>query len=113
MYEYLFSDGFLVLFFFQSVFQRDGVKGDVKIFKNFFEIFFLDSIGQGEFLVYGSVNRVEGTDFVGQFQDIGFLVYVMQDGKGYFYVLIFVSREQVVGGDVKGYRWMFEIQFLD
>lgn len=93
--------------------QRDGVKGDVKTFKNLFETLPLDSIGQGEALAPGSICRAEGTDSAGQSQDTGSPVYAMQDGKGHLHALTSVSREQVVGGDVQGYKWMFETQPLD
>ncbi|XP_012504096.1 PREDICTED: xin actin-binding repeat-containing protein 1 isoform X1 [Propithecus coquereli] len=97
----------------QSAPQRDGLKGDVKTFKNLFETLPLDSIGQGEPSAHGSVNRGEGTDRAGHSQNIGSPVYAMQDSKGHLHALTSVSREQVVGGDVKGYRWMFETQPLD
>ncbi|XP_014715106.3 xin actin-binding repeat-containing protein 1 isoform X1 [Equus asinus] len=113
MYEHPSSDGSSALSLSQSAPQRDGVKGDVKTFKNLFETLPLDSIGQGEPLAHGSVNRAERTDSAGQSQDIGSPVYAMQDGKGHLHALTSVSREQVVGGDVKGYRWMFETQPLD
>uniref|UniRef100_A0A8C6FVB1 Xin actin binding repeat containing 1 n=1 Tax=Moschus moschiferus TaxID=68415 RepID=A0A8C6FVB1_MOSMO len=93
--------------------QRDGVKGDVKTFKNLFETLPLDSIGQGEALAPGSICRAEGTDSAGQSQDTGSPMYAMQDGKGHLHALTSVSREQVVGGDVQGYKWMFETQPLD
>nr|XP_020140985.1 xin actin-binding repeat-containing protein 1 [Microcebus murinus]XP_020140996.1 xin actin-binding repeat-containing protein 1 [Microcebus murinus] len=97
----------------QSAPQRDGLKGDVKTFKNLFETLPLDSIGQGEPSAQGSVSRGEGTDCAGHSQNIGSPVYAMQDSKGHLHALTSVSREQVVGGDVKGYRWMFETQPLD
>ncbi|XP_003794526.1 xin actin-binding repeat-containing protein 1 [Otolemur garnettii] len=97
----------------QSAPQRDGLKGDVKTFKNLFETLPLDSIGQGEPLAHGNMNRGEGTDCTGQSQSIESPVYAMQDSKGHLHALTSVSREQVVGGDVKGYKWMFETQPLD
>ncbi|XP_037703452.1 xin actin-binding repeat-containing protein 1 [Choloepus didactylus] len=90
----------------QSIPQRDRVKGDVKTFKNLFETLPLDSIGQGKPLA-------QGTEAAGQSQDIGSPVYAMQDAKGHLHALTSVSREQVVGGDVQGYKWMFETQPLD
>ncbi|XP_016051699.1 PREDICTED: xin actin-binding repeat-containing protein 1 [Miniopterus natalensis] len=93
--------------------QKDGVKGDVKTFKNLFETLPLDSIGQGEPSTPRSVSTVEAADSAGQSQDTGSPVYAMQDGKGHLHALTSVSREQVVGGDVQGYRWMFETQPLD
>ncbi|XP_037004089.2 xin actin-binding repeat-containing protein 1 isoform X1 [Artibeus jamaicensis] len=93
--------------------QEDEVKGDVKTFKNLFETLPLDSIGQGESSTPRSVSKVEGMGSVGQSQDIGSPVYAMQDGRGHLHALTSVSREQVVGGDVQGYRWMFETQPLD
>ncbi|XP_004676686.1 PREDICTED: xin actin-binding repeat-containing protein 1 [Condylura cristata] len=96
----------------QSAPQRDGVKGDVKTFKNLFETLPLDSIGQGETSAHGSMSRAEAADFASQSQDIGSPVYAIQDGKGHLHALTSVSREQVVGGDVQGYRWMFETQPL-
>uniref|UniRef100_A0A0P6JCA7 Xin actin-binding repeat-containing protein 1 isoform 2 n=1 Tax=Heterocephalus glaber TaxID=10181 RepID=A0A0P6JCA7_HETGA len=93
--------------------QRDGVKGDVKNFKNLFETLPLDSIRQGEASVPGSVNPAGTTDFAGQSQAAGSPVYAVQDSEGQLHALTSVSREQVVGGDVQGYRWMFETQPLD
>ncbi|XP_066206927.1 xin actin-binding repeat-containing protein 1 isoform X2 [Saccopteryx leptura] len=93
--------------------QKDRVKGDVKTFKNLFETLPLDSIGQGEPSTSRNVCKVEGIDSAGQSQDTGSPVYAMQDGKGHLHALTSVSREQVVGGDVQGYRWMFETQPLD
>ncbi|MBW01512.1 Xin actin-binding repeat-containing protein 1, partial [Eschrichtius robustus] len=113
MYERLSSDGSSALSLSQSAPQRDGVKGDVKTFKNLFETLPLDSIRQGEASAHGSISRAEGTDSAGQSQDIGSPVYAMQDGKGHLHALTSVSREHVVGGDVQGYRWMFETQPLD
>ncbi|XP_058405412.1 xin actin-binding repeat-containing protein 1 [Diceros bicornis minor] len=113
VYERPSSDGSSPQSLSQSAPQRDGVKGDVKTFKNLFETLPLDSIGQGEPLAHRSVNGAEGTDSAGQSQDIGSPVYAMQDGKGLLHALTSVSREQVVGGDVQGYRWMFETQPLD
>ncbi|XP_008834499.1 xin actin-binding repeat-containing protein 1 isoform X2 [Nannospalax galili] len=93
--------------------QKDGMKGDVKTFKNLFETLPLDSIGQGKPSVSGSANRAETTDSVGQFQGTGSPVYAMQDSRGQLHALTSVSREQIVGGDVQGYKWMFETQPLD
>ncbi|XP_010616713.1 xin actin-binding repeat-containing protein 1 isoform X2 [Fukomys damarensis] len=93
--------------------QRDRVKGDVKTFKNLFETLPLDSIGQGEASVPENVNTAGTTDFAGQSQAAGSPVYAVQDSKGQLHALTSVSREQVVGGDVQGYRWMFETQPLD
>lgn len=107
------ADGSSALSLSPRVPQEDGVKGDVKAFKNLFETIPLDSIGQGESSTPRSVNKVEGTGSAGQSQDIGSPVYAMQDGKGHLHALTSVSREQVVGGDVQGYRWMFETQPLD
>ncbi|XP_044893774.1 xin actin-binding repeat-containing protein 1 isoform X1 [Felis catus] len=111
--EHLGSDGSSALSLSQSAPQRDGVKGDVKAFKNLFETLPLDSIGQGEPSAHRNVSRAEGMDSAGQSQDIGSPVYAMQDGKGHLHALTSVSREQIVGGDVQGYRWMFETQPLD
>nr|XP_025739848.1 xin actin-binding repeat-containing protein 1 [Callorhinus ursinus] len=111
--EHLPSDGSFALSHSQSAPQRDGVKGDVKAFKNLFETLSLDSIGQGEPSAHRSVHRAEGIDSPGQSQDLGSPVYAMQDGKGHLHALTSVSREQIVGGDVQGYRWMFETQPLD
>ncbi|GAB5576945.1 xin actin-binding repeat-containing protein 1 isoform X1 [Prionailurus iriomotensis] len=111
--EHLCSDGSSALSLSQSAPQRDGVKGDVKAFKNLFETLPLDSIGQGEPSAHRNVSRAEGMDSAGQSQDIGSPVYAMQDGKGHLHALTSVSREQIVGGDVQGYRWMFETQPLD
>ncbi|XP_032717035.1 xin actin-binding repeat-containing protein 1 isoform X1 [Lontra canadensis] len=111
--EYPRSDGSSAPSHSQSAPQRDGVKGDVKAFKNLFETLPLDSIGQGEPLALQSMNRAEGIDSMGLSQDTGSPVYAMQDGKGHLHALTSVSREQIVGGDVQGYRWMFETQPLD
>ncbi|XP_077721844.1 xin actin-binding repeat-containing protein 1 isoform X1 [Canis aureus] len=111
--EHLSRDGSSAASHSQSAAQRDGVKGDVKAFKNLFETLPLDSIGQGEPSAHRSMNRAEGTDPTGQSQDVGSPVYAMQDGKGHLHALTSVSREQIVGGDVQGYRWMFETQPLD
>ncbi|XP_048650757.1 xin actin-binding repeat-containing protein 1 isoform X1 [Marmota marmota marmota] len=113
MCEHLPNDGSSALSLSQGVPQRDGVKGDVKTFKNLFETLPLDSIGQGEPLVPDSANGSETTDSARQSQGVGSPVYAMQDSKGHLHALTSVSREQVVGGDVKGYRWMFETQPLD
>ncbi|KAI5944967.1 Xin actin-binding repeat-containing protein 1 [Manis javanica] len=113
VHEHPSSDGSSALASSQSAPQGEGVKGDVKSFKSLFETLPLDSIGQGEVLAHMNVSRVEGTDSVGQSQDVGSPVYAMQDSKGHLHALTSVSREQVVGGDVQGYRWMFETQPLD
>ncbi|KAM5233415.1 xin actin-binding repeat-containing protein 1 isoform 1-T1 [Hipposideros larvatus] len=113
MYKRLSSDSSSALSPSQAAPQRDEVKGDVKTFKNLFETIPLDSIGQGEPPAPRNVSRAEGIDSAGQSQDTGSPVYAMQDGKGHLHALTSVSREQVVGGDVQGYRWMFETQPLD
>ncbi|XP_011365384.1 xin actin-binding repeat-containing protein 1 isoform X1 [Pteropus vampyrus] len=113
MYEHLSSDSSSALSLSQTAPQRDEVKGDVKTFKNLFETIPLDSIGQGETSAPRSVSRANGTDSAGQSRDTGSPVYAMQDAKGHLHALTSVSREQVVGGDVQGYRWMFETQPLD
>lgn len=113
MCEQLPNDGSSALPLSQGVPQRDGVKGDVKTFKTLFETLPLDSIGQGEPLAPESANGSETTHSARQSQGVGSPVYAMQDSKGYLHALTSVSREQVVGGDVKGYRWMFETQPLD
>ncbi|XP_017363844.1 xin actin-binding repeat-containing protein 1 isoform X1 [Cebus imitator] len=110
---HLSSDSSSALLGSQGAPQRDGLKGDVKTFKNLFETLPLDSIGQGEALAHGRPSREEGTDSAGQVQGVGAPVYAMQDSKGRLHALTSVSREQIVGGDVRGYRWMFETQPLD
>ncbi|XP_012311049.2 xin actin-binding repeat-containing protein 1 isoform X1 [Aotus nancymaae] len=110
---HLSSDSSSALPSSQGAPQRDGLKGDVKTFKNLFETLPLDSIGQGEALAHGRPSREEGTDSAGQAQGIGAPVYAMQDSKGRLHALTSVSREQIVRGDVQGYRWMFETQPLD
>ncbi|XP_049726740.1 xin actin-binding repeat-containing protein 1 isoform X1 [Elephas maximus indicus] len=112
-YERLSSGGCSALPLSQSAPEREGVKGDVKTFKNLFETLPLDSIGQGKHPAPGSVSRAEGTESRGQPQDTRSPVYAMQDSKGHLHALTSVSREQVVGGNVQGYRWMFETQPLD
>lgn len=113
MCAHLSSDSFSALSLSPTAPQKEGVKGDVKTFKNLFETLPLDSIGQGEPSTPRAVSEVEGTNSAGQSQDTGSPVYAMQDGKGHLHALTSVSREQVVGGDVQGYRWMFETQPLD
>ncbi|XP_071068084.1 xin actin-binding repeat-containing protein 1 [Dasypus novemcinctus] len=81
--------------------QGDGAKGDVKAFKHLFETLPLDSLGQGEPPAPGV-----------QPLDMGSPVYAMQDSRGQLHALTAVSREQVVGGDVRGCRWAFETQSL-
>ncbi|KAM6162580.1 xin actin-binding repeat-containing protein 1 isoform 2-T3 [Erethizon dorsatum] len=93
--------------------QQDRVKGDVKTFKNLFETLPLDNIRQGEASARGNVSTAGTTDCTVQSQLAGSPVYAMQDSKGQLHALTSVSREQVVGGDVQGYRWMFETQPLD
>ncbi|XP_023557972.1 xin actin-binding repeat-containing protein 1 [Octodon degus] len=97
----------------QGATQRDGVKGDVKTFKNLFETLPLDSIQQREAAACGTMCTAETTGCTGQSQVAGSPVYAMQDSKGQLHALTSVSREEVVGGDVQGYRWMFETQPLD
>ncbi|XP_004581432.2 xin actin-binding repeat-containing protein 1 isoform X1 [Ochotona princeps] len=92
---------------------REGVKGDVKTFKNLFETLPLDSIGQGEPVTPVSESRADTTNPAGHSQGPGSTVYAMQDSRGHLHALTSVSREQVFGGDVQGYRWMFETQPLD
>ncbi|KAM8759088.1 xin actin-binding repeat-containing protein 1 isoform 2-T2 [Rhynchonycteris naso] len=113
MCEHLPRDGSSALPLSPSAPLKDRVKGDVKTFKNLFETLPLDSIGQGKPSNPRNVCIVEGIDSAGQSQDMGSTVYAMQDGKGHLHALTSVSREQVVGGDVQGYRWMFETQPLD
>ncbi|XP_045150900.1 xin actin-binding repeat-containing protein 1 isoform X2 [Echinops telfairi] len=97
----------------QSTSEKETPKGDVKTFKNLFETLPLDSIGQGEPPAPGSMSRAKEPASPGDPQGTGSRVYTMQDVKGHLHALTSVSREQVVGGDVKGYRWMFETQPLD
>ncbi|XP_030100108.2 xin actin-binding repeat-containing protein 1 isoform X1 [Mus musculus] len=111
--ECLPSNGTSVLPLSQGVPQNDGLKGDVKTFKNLFETLPLDSIGQGEPSAYGNINRGQNTDSAEQSQGSDAPVYAMQDSRGQLHALTSVSREQVVGGDVQGYKWMFETQPLD
>ncbi|XP_039093143.1 xin actin-binding repeat-containing protein 1 [Hyaena hyaena] len=105
--EHRSGDGSAALPPAQSAPQTGGVKGDVKAFKNLFETLPLDSIGQGVPSAQRNMSRAE------QPQDTGSPVYAVQDGQGHLHALTSVSREQVVGGDVQGYRWMFETQPLD
>ncbi|XP_029796395.1 xin actin-binding repeat-containing protein 1 isoform X2 [Suricata suricatta] len=111
--EHLSSNGPAVPSPSESAPQRDGVKGDVKAFKTLFETLPLDSIGQVEPSAQRNRSRAEGLDSAGRSQDTGSPVYAMQDGQGHLHALTSVSREQVVGGDVQGYKWMFETQPLD
>ncbi|KAM6169716.1 xin actin-binding repeat-containing protein 1 [Rhynchocyon petersi] len=97
----------------QNALEKDGVKGDVKTFKNLFETLPLDSIRKHGPLSPGAESTADGTVPSGQPQGSGSPVYAMQDSKGHLHALTSVSREQVVGGDVQGYRWMFETQPLD
>lgn len=107
------SNGTSALPLSQGVPQSEGLKGDVKTFKNLFETLPLDSIGQGEPSAYGDINRGQKTDSTGQSQGADAPVYAMQDNRGQLHALTSVSREQVVGGDVQGYKWMFETQPLE
>ncbi|XP_076773409.1 xin actin-binding repeat-containing protein 1 isoform X1 [Arvicanthis niloticus] len=111
--ECLSSNGTSVLPLSQGVSQNDGLKGDVKTFKNLFETLPLDSIGQDEPSAYGNINRGQKTDSAELSQGSDVPVYAMQDSRGQLHALTSVSREQVVGGDVQGYKWMFETQPLD
>lgn len=109
----LSSDGTSALPLSQGVPQSDGLKGDVKTFKNLFETLPLDSIGQDESLACGNTNRGQATDSAKQSQGTDSPIYAMQDSRGQLHALTSVSREQVVRGDVQGYKWMFETQPLD
>lgn len=109
----LSSDGTSALPLSQGVPQGDGLKGDVKTFKNLFETLPLDSIGQGEPLACGNTNRAQATDSAKQSQGTDSPIYAIQDSRGQLHALTSVSREQVVRGDVQGYKWMFETQPLD
>nr|XP_048279958.1 xin actin-binding repeat-containing protein 1 isoform X2 [Myodes glareolus] len=109
----LSSDGTSALPLSQGVPQSDELKGDVKTFKNLFETLPLDSIGQGESLACGNTNRAQATDSAKQSQGTDSPIYAMQDSRGQLHALTSVSREQVVRGDVQGYKWMFETQPLD
>ncbi|CAO2633206.1 Xin actin-binding repeat-containing protein 1 [Lemmus lemmus] len=109
----LSNDGTSALPLSQGVPQSDGLKGDVKTFKNLFETLPLDSIGQGEPLACGNINQAEITDSAKQSQGTDSPIYAMQDSRGQLHALTSVSREQVVRGDVQGYKWMFETQPLD
>lgn len=97
----------------QSGPQSEGVKGDVKAFKNLFETLPLDSIGQREACGQGSVSGAGEPKHPAPSQDTGSPMYALQDGTGHLHALTSVSREQVVDGDVQRYRWMFETQPLD
>ncbi|XP_050996390.1 xin actin-binding repeat-containing protein 1 [Acomys russatus] len=97
----------------QGVPQNDGLRGDVKSFKNLFETLPLDSIGQGEPSACQNRGGAQTADSAEQSQDTDSPVYAMQDSRGQLHALTSVSREQVVGGDVQGYKWMFETQPLD
>ncbi|KAL1782270.1 xin actin-binding repeat-containing protein 1 isoform X1 [Sigmodon hispidus] len=109
----LSSDGTSALSLSQGVPQNDGLKGDVKSFKNLFETLPLDSIGQSEHSDCENINRAQTNDSAEQSQGKDSPIYAMQDSKGQLHALTSVSREQVVGGDVQGYKWMFETQPLD
>ncbi|CAH6777552.1 Xirp1 [Phodopus roborovskii] len=109
----LSSDGLSASPLSQGVPQHDGLKGDVKTFKNLFETLPLDSFGQGEHSVCGSTGRVQTAGCAEQPQGTDAPIYAMQDSRGQLHALTSVSREQVVGGDVQGYKWMFETQPLD
>ncbi|XP_042137947.2 xin actin-binding repeat-containing protein 1 isoform X1 [Peromyscus maniculatus bairdii] len=113
MTDRLSSDGTSALPLSQGVPQNDGLKGDVKTFKNLFETLPLDSIGQGEHSTCGNISRAQTTDSAEQSQGTDSPIYAMQDSRGQLHALTSVSREQVVGGDVQGYKWMFETQPLD
>ncbi|KAM5281101.1 xin actin-binding repeat-containing protein 1 [Ctenodactylus gundi] len=92
--------------------QRDRAKGDVKAFKNLFETLPLDQIRQGEPAACGSGSTADMAAPARPSPAAGSLVFAMQDSGGHLHALTSVSREQVVGGDVQGYRWMFETQPL-
>uniref|UniRef100_A0A8C2L8P8 Xin actin-binding repeat containing 1 n=1 Tax=Cricetulus griseus TaxID=10029 RepID=A0A8C2L8P8_CRIGR len=109
----LTGDGLSALPLSQGVPQHDGLKGDVKTFKNLFETLPLDSFGQGEHPVCGNTSRAQTADSAEQPQGTDSPIYAMQDSRGQLHALTSVSREQVVGGDVQGYKWMFETQPLD
>nr|XP_021512212.1 xin actin-binding repeat-containing protein 1 [Meriones unguiculatus] len=111
--ERLPGGGPLALPLSQGVPRNDGLKGDVKTFKTLFETLPLDSIGQGEPSACGSIDRGQTTDLAEQSQGTDAPVYAMQDSRGKLHALTSVSREQIVGADVQGYRWMFETQPLD
>lgn len=111
--ECLSSNGTSALPLSQGVPQNNEPKGDVKTFKNLFETLPLDSIGQGEPSACGNINRGQRTDSAGLSEGADAPVYAMQDSRGQLHALTSVSREQVVGGDVQGYKWMFETQPLD
>ncbi|XP_052042928.1 xin actin-binding repeat-containing protein 1 [Apodemus sylvaticus] len=111
--ECMSSNGTSALPLSQAAPQNDGLKGDVKTFKNLFETLPLDSIGQGEPSAFGDINRGQKTDSAEQSQGADASVYAMQDSRGQLHALTSVSREQVVGGDVQGYKWVFETRPLD
>uniref|UniRef100_A0A250Y6U9 Xin actin-binding repeat-containing protein 1 n=1 Tax=Castor canadensis TaxID=51338 RepID=A0A250Y6U9_CASCN len=107
------SNGASALPLSQGAPRSDGLKGDVKTFKTLFETIPLDSIGQGEPLAHASMDRIETAASAGQSQGTASPLYAMQDSKGQLHALTSVSREQMVGGDVQGYKWMFETRPLD
>ncbi|XP_012885701.1 PREDICTED: xin actin-binding repeat-containing protein 1 [Dipodomys ordii] len=96
--------------------QEDTLKGDVKAFQHLFETLPLDKIGgQDEFSsIPGNITRAGTRETASRSsQDPSNPVYAMQDGRGRLYALTSVSREQVLGGDGRSYRWMFETRPLD
>lgn len=111
--EHLPGGGTLALPLSQGGPRNDGLKGDVKTFKNLFETLPLDSIGQGEPSACGSINSAPTTDLAQLSRGTDTPVYAMQDSRGKLHALTSVSREQIVGADVQGYKWMFETQPLD
>ncbi|KAM4821608.1 xin actin-binding repeat-containing protein 1 isoform 2-T2 [Thomomys bottae] len=94
--------------------HTDVSKGDVKAFQHLFETLPLDRIGQEEFSpIPGNIPKAGTGGEMGSSQDQSAPLYAMQDSQGQLYALTSVSREQVLGGDVQSYRWMFETQPLD
>ncbi|KFV73746.1 Xin actin-binding repeat-containing protein 1 [Struthio camelus australis] len=80
---------------------EEVVKGDVKSFKTLFETLPLDSIKQAD--VEPITKEVEQIP----------ALYAIKDSFGNFHEVTSVSREQVISGDVKNYKWMFETRPLD
>ncbi|XP_042329351.1 xin actin-binding repeat-containing protein 1 isoform X2 [Sceloporus undulatus] len=88
-------------------------KGDVKAFKSLFETLPLDSIRQ----VSIEEDVKEGEEIHPENVKALFKVtplYAIKDSFGNFHKVTSVSREEeVTGGDVKNYKWMFETKPLD
>lgn len=95
-----------------SVQKQEIEKGDVKGFKQLFETLPLGEIAHLEEEIVGMKENTTSGDN-GKYDKEKTPLYAIKDSFGNFHEVTTVSREELIQGKVKNYKWMFETKPLD